>query len=187
MIRLARTVLIVVGVITLAVAGGVAARQIVMAADTDITWPLPAWWQWVTETGHPWRAGVAAVCAGMAALVCLTLVVRLMRGPAAGVRRIELGGEGGRTVIDAGAVDRYLSRVLVRHTPEIEQAKVTLFANDETYDALAVISARPCDLALLHPRLLQAVSDDLRRATGKEIGWLEIEVDRFILKDRGSS
>jgi hypothetical protein len=90
-------------------------------------------------------------------------------------------------VIEAGPVDRYLSQALQRHAPEIEQAKVTLYDDGEHYEALAVVTARPCDLAQLHPRLLQVVSDDLRTAIGKEIGWLEIEVDRFILDDKGGS
>lgn len=187
MTRLARTVLIVVGVVAITVAAAVAARQIVLAAVPDISWPLPSWWQWVVEPGHPWRAGVAAACAGLAALVCLVLAARVVRRPAPGIKRIDLFGEGGTTTIEAGPVDRYLSRALTRHAAEIEQARVTLYEDGERYDALAVVSARPCDLARLHPRLLQVVSDDLRRATGKEIGWLEIEVDRFILDDRGDS
>lgn len=187
MIRLARVVLVLTGIVAIAVAGAVTARQIVIAADPSIRWPLPSWWQWLAETGHPWRTGVAAACAGVAAVACLWLAARAMRRPAAGIKRIELGGEGGRTTIEAGAVDRFLSHALLRHAPEIEQAKVTLYDDGEKYEALVVIAARPCDLAQLHPRLLRALGDDLHRAVGKEIDRLEIEVDRFILEDKGGS
>ena len=42
----------------------------------------------------------------------------MMRRPFAHIRRIDLPGEGGLTVIEAGPVDRYLSQALQRHAPD---------------------------------------------------------------------
>jgi len=185
--RLARTVLVLVGVAALVVGGAAAARLIVLAADPDVVWPLPDWWEWVVEADQPLRAAVAAACCGALAFVCLVLAGLVVRRPEAHIRRLDFPGDGGTTSIDAGPLDRYLARALLRHAPEIEEAKVTLFQGGERYDALAVVATRPCDLAQLHPRLLQAMSEDLRLATGSEIGRLEIEVDRFILDDKGGT
>jgi len=187
MTRLARFVLVAVGVAALVVAAGAATRLIVLAADPGVVWPLPEWWAWVVESDHPVRAGVAAACCGAVAAVCLVLAGLVMRRPEGSVRRLDFPGDGGTTSIEAGPLDRYLARALLRHAPEVEEAKVSLYEGGERYDALAVVATRPCDLAQLHPRLLQAMSEDLRLATGSEIGRLEIEVDRFILDDKGGT
>lgn len=187
MTRLARTVLVLVGVAALVVAAASAARLIVLAADPDVIWPLPSWWAWILEPDQPLRSGIAAGGAGALALVCIFLAFWVLRRPEAHIRRLDLPGDGGVTVIEAGPLDRYLARALLRHAPELQQAKVTLYEAGDKYDALAVVATRPCDLAQLHPRLLDAISDDLRRATGREIGRLEIEVDRFILDDKGGT
>jgi hypothetical protein len=185
--RLARAVLVVVGVLAICVAGAVAAREIVVAAAPDVVWPIPGWWRWLVEPGHPLRAGIAAGCAGSAGAACLYLAARVVSRPVPYIRKIELPGHGGATVIEAGAVDRYLSRALLRSASELRQAKVTLYEVGEGYEALAVVTVRPCDLAALHGRLLAEMRAALRIATGKEIGSLELEVDRFDLKDRGET
>jgi len=187
MIRLARTVLIVTGVLIICVATAVAVREIVLAAKPELSWPIPAWWQWIVEPGHPLRAGIAAACAGLAAAICLYLASRVLARQRPYIRKIELPGRGGYTILEAGAVDRYLSRALVRSTPELRQAKVTLYEVDDHYEALAVITVRPCDLLDLHGRLHAAMRAALRTATGKEIGSLELEVDRFDLREKGET
>jgi hypothetical protein len=185
MTKLARAVLVVTGVLAICVSGAVAAREIVVAAAPSVVWPIPEWWSWIIEPGHPLRAGIAAGCAGCAGAVCLYLAARVLSRPQPYIRKIELPGNGGATVIEAGAVDRYLSQALMRGAPELRQAKVTLYEVGDAYEALAVITVRPCDLADLHRRLLDTIRAALRTATGKEIGSLELEVDRFDLKDKG--
>ncbi len=187
MIRLARTVLVVAGVLAICVCAAVAARVIVLAAEPSVSWPIPSWWGWIVEPGHSLRAGIAAGCAGLAAAACLFMAAKVLPRQTAYIRKIELPGQGGTTVIEAGAVDRYLSRVLLRNAPELRQAKVTLYEVGERYEALAVVTVRPCDLAGLHGRLLQVMSTALRTATDKEVGSLELEVDRFDLKDKGET
>ncbi len=187
MIRLARSVLVTIGVLIAVIAGAVAAREIVMAADHDLQWSIPSWWHWVVAPGHEAYAGIAAAAAGVVASVCLWWAWRVLHTGGSTIRSIDIVAEGGTTVIEAGAIDRYLSRSLLRSAPEVKQARVWLYDNGEAYDALAVVTVSPCDLGELHARVLAAMGQDLGVATGRSVASLELEVDRFVLKEKGGT
>ena len=89
--------------------------------------------------------------------------------------------------MEAAAIDGLLAGGVKRHFPEVLEAKAHLFRGKTGYDAAIAVTARPCDIADLHARVLQRVRADLTTAAGVGIGGLELEVDRFVLEDRGES
>lgn len=188
MVRAARTILIAVGVVSAVLCAALLVRQIVLRADDEVDWPLPSWWTWLDESGHSLRAGVAAALFGIAAVGCLWLATAIVRRRSAAVRRLDVVIDGaGSTTMEAAAIDGLLAGGVKRHFPEVLEAKAHLFRGKTGYDAAIAVTARPCDIADLHARVLQRVRADLTTAAGVGIGGLELEVDRFVLEDRGES
>lgn len=188
MVRLARFILIAVGIVTAVVCAAVMVRLIVVRAGVTVDWPLPRWWAWLVAPDHPLRSGIAAAVCGLAALVCLWLAASVVRTRGVAVRRLDVNiAGGGSTSMEAAAISGLLAGGVRRRIPEVVAARAHLFRGKTGYDAAVAVTSRPCDVADLHDRVLRAVRADLMTAAGIDIVGLELEVDSFVLEDRGES
>jgi hypothetical protein len=187
-VRLSRTILITVGIASAVLCAALLVRQIVLRVDPDLVWPLPSWWTWLYSPEHPVRAGAAAALCGLGAIICLWLAANVVRSRGTAVRRLDVSIAGsGSTSMEAAAIDGLLGGGVRSRIPEILSAKAHLFRSKTGYDAAVAVTARPCDVAELHARVLQAVRADLQITAGVTVNGLELEIDRFVLEDRGES
>jgi hypothetical protein len=185
----ARWVVIVAGVAGAVVSAAFLLREVVLAFNAGAVWSLPSWSGWVTERPGALRAVAAAVVAGLAAVVCLWTVVRLLRRPAPPMRKLELGNEKESLLIDASTLDRFLGKALCRRVPEVDGAKVWLHRDaDETFRVRVVVGLRAsCDVLHLHTRVRDLVREELRRATGLEVARLDLYVEKLDVRLKGGS
>jgi hypothetical protein len=183
-----RAVAIVAGAVGAAVAGVELVREVVLALNSQVTWPYPAWWGWLTDTTGV-RPAIAAAVAGVGALACFAVALRLLRRPRTPLHKLELGEENAGLRLEASTLDRLLAKALRRRLKVLEGAKVWLYrTDDERYEARAVVQLRACcDLPDLQARIRDTVRDELRTATGLEVERVDADVEKFDLKLKGGS
>jgi hypothetical protein len=185
--RLARAVLLVVGVLGMAVAGVELVREAAVASEGGLDWRLAHWWAWFTQQPSTSKAGLIAAAAGVLCAVCLVLIWRLVRQPSSPLKSIDLGTPGAPLTIEAEAIDHLVGKALCLRLSEVVEARVELRREGDGLQALVRAVLRPCDLFDLHQRAAAAAREELRLASGLELARLDIEVEKFVAHDKGGT
>jgi hypothetical protein len=161
-------------------------REVVLAADGAIDWPLSAWW--VRVTGGPSNTTtVAAVLAGLLALTLLLLAVLQFGGRRRGPALVEFAGEGGWARLDVGAVERALRRRLEAEFPGLKARRLVLSKHAGGWQARLETEAPALELDAVQVRALDLLAADLDRMAGMRLEVLDIVALRLTAPPAGSA
>jgi hypothetical protein len=167
---------VLVGLVLMVLAAAALVREVVLAADGSVAWPLAGWWERLVD-GPSWTTGVAAlVCVGAAAGL-LALAVRQ-----GGVVRerpvlVRIETEHGATSLDVPAVERALRHRLEVALPDI---RVRHFELGKGCRVRVEIDARAADLAGMQSRAFAAIAPDLDRLVGLRLEAVDLVVLRLV-------
>jgi hypothetical protein len=164
---LARLVAVVVGIVTLLLAGGALVRQAAMAADAGVSWPIAAWWADLTA-----RSSAATIAAAVAtAVVAVLLIVMAYRqvSPAATPQAIEFSVPEGTARLSVPALRKALRRRFEAMLPGARVAEIAVRMDDEGWSVRVEADVPVCDLRDVHGAVLEAFRDDMRRVAAVDL------------------
>jgi hypothetical protein len=169
----ARLIAVVAGLAGLLFAAAGAVREVVLAAHGTTDWPLSTWWARVT--GEPSAATtVAAVLAGLLAVVFLLLAVRQLGGRRRGPALVEFAGEHGWARLDVGALECALRRRLEVEIPGLKARGLELSKRAGGWRVRLEAELPARDLDALQARAHGLVATDLARTAGMSLEVLDI-------------
>jgi hypothetical protein len=182
----ARLIAVVAGLVGLLFAAAGTVREVVLAAHGTTDWPLSTWWARVT--GEPSAATtVAAVLAGLLAVVFLLLAVRQLGGQRRGPALVEWAGEHGWARLDVGALEHALRRRLEVEIPGIRAHALDLSKRTGGWQARLEAELPARDLDALQARAHGLLAADLTRTAGMTLEALDIVALRLTTPPAGSA
>jgi hypothetical protein len=169
-----RTMAIVAGVVLLVLLSAAFVRELALASEQRLSWPLGAPWRALIE-GSALRAALGAVLVGCVGALCLVAAFRLL-APRTQDVQIEFGQAGGSTRADAAALEHVVRRGLQRAVPGLVVSGVSLAREREGWGVTVAAQVPAVDLEALHRRLVAVARDEFRRVGGLDLAALELEV-----------
>lgn len=174
----ARVTAVLVGLLLMVLAAAALVREVVLAADRAVTWPLAGRWEQLVGEPSWATTGVAAlVCAALAAGL-LALAVR--QGGAVRERPVlvRIETEHGATSLDVPAVERALRHRLEAAVPDIRVRQFELGAGCRVR---VEVDVRAVDLVGVQARAFAALAPDLERLVGLRLEAVDVVAARLVM------
>jgi hypothetical protein len=153
-------------------------REVVLAADRAVAWPLAGRWERLLDEPSWSTTGVAAlVCAGVAVGL---LVLAVRRAGVAEERPVlvRIETEHGATSLDVPAVERALRKRLETTVPDIRVRHLEL---DEGCRVRLDVDVRAADLVGVQARVYASLAPDLERLAGLRLEGVDILATRLVM------
>ncbi|HET6494226.1 MAG TPA: hypothetical protein VFH61_02540 [Thermoleophilia bacterium] len=174
----ARVVAVLVGLLLMVLVATALVREVVIAADHTVTWPIVGWWARLA-------AEPSWTTTGVAALVCAALVVGLLalvvwQGGVAQARPVlvRIETEHGATSLDVPAVERALRHRLEEAVPDI---RVRHFELGKGCRVRVDVDVRAADLVGVQARAFAALAPDLERLVGLRLEAVDVVTARLVI------
>lgn len=174
MTPLARLIAVLVGIVTLLLAGGALVRQAAMAADAGVSWPIAAWWADLTA-----RSSTATVvAAAVMAVVTVLLIAFAYRqvSPGATPQIIEYSVPDGTARLSVPALRKALRRRFEAMLPGARVTEMAVRMDDAGWSVRVEADVPVCDLRDVHGAVLEAFRDDMRRVAAVDLVRLDLIV-----------
>lgn len=174
----ARVTAVLVGLLLMVLAAAVLVREVALAADRAVLWPLAGRWERLFGDPSWTTTGAAAlVCAALAAGL-LALAVR--RGGVAHERPVlvRIETEHGATSLDVPAVERALRHRLEAAVPDLRVRQFELSAGCR---ARVEVDVRAADLVGVQARAFAALAPDLERLVGLPLEAVDVVAARLVM------
>ena len=174
MTPLARTIAVIVGIVTLLLAGGALVRQAAMAADAGVSWPIAVWWADLTA-----RSSTATIVAAVVmSVVTVLLVVFAYRqvSPGEAPQVIEFSVPDGTARLSVPALRKALRRRFEAMLPGARVTEMAVRMDDAGWSVRVEADVPVCDLRDVHGAVLEAFRDDMRRVAAVDLVRLDLIV-----------
>lgn len=169
---------VLVGLLLMVLAAAALVRELVLAADRTVTWPLAARWEQLVGEPSWATTGVAALVCAVLAAGLLALAAR--QGGAAHERPVlvRIETEHGATSLDVAAVEKALRRRLETAVPDIRVKRLELGTGCRVR---VEVDVRAADLVGVQDRAYTVLAPDLERLVGLRLEAVDVITARLVM------
>jgi len=171
-----RSLALVVGFVGLIVAVAAFIRELSLALDSNLSWPVASWWHRLIAAEPRLGASIAAGVTGVAAAVLLVLAFRQLGAGRRGPEQVELGAGEGSARLEVQALELALRQDIERTCPGVRPQSLTLTRRGDGWRVRLEALMPAADLAGVRLRMAGLVAEDLRRAGGMRLDGLDVVV-----------
>lgn len=176
----ARVVAVLVGLTVMVLVAAALVREIVLAANCAVIWPLAGWWERLTVEPSWTTTGLAALACVAVAAGLLLLAVRQRSVVRKKPALITFDTEHGATNLDVPALERALRHRLEATVPGM-RVRVVEFAGGEKGCRVRVDAEMPAvDLVGMQARAFAAIAPDLESLAGLRLEAVDMVADRLV-------
>lgn len=150
-------------------------RTAALAADDTVVWPLPQWWTDLIEGSSSWVVAVVAAATAVAAALYVVLAFRELGG-----RSAPATARVGDADVKPAALERLIAQRLAAEVPGLAVGRVRVSWAGEGWDVDTIVDVRPLGLDGVRAQAVEVAEAELRRATGRGVARLALEVRRFV-------
>jgi len=173
-----RVVAVIAGLIGLLFAAADLVREVVLAAERSVAWPLAEWWSQLT-TDPTWATAVAAVAAAVLTVALILLAARQLRAQRPGPELVEFGDAASRAQLDVPATERALRRRLETGLPGVKTHELELTKRGDGWWVRLEAELPARDVLGVQARAGGLLAADLARLGGLRLDGLDVVVARL--------
>ena len=173
-----RVVAVIAGLIGLLFAAADLVREVVLAAERSVAWPLAEWWSQLT-TDPTWATAVAAVAAAVLTVALILLAARQLRAQRPGPELVEFGDAASRAQLDVPATERALRRRLETGLPGVKTRELELTKRGDGWWVRLEAELPARDVLGVQARAGGLLTADLARLGGLRLDGLDVVVARL--------